>query len=154
GTPDAFVSKFSPAGGLLFSTYLGGGGGDKAYAVAVDAAGSAYVTGSASSTNFPTTAGAYQSALSAGTDAFVTKFAPAGDALVFSTYLGGGGDDAGKAVAVDATGAAYVAGNTQSSNFPTASAYQSSYGGAGDVFVTKLTPAGGGLTYSGYLGGA
>src|SRR5712671_3068602 len=86
---DAFVTKFNSAGSLLYSTYLGGRGTDYARGIAVDAAGNAYVTGYAGSTDFPTTAGAYQPAFTGGAgDAFVTKLDPTGSGLVYSTYLG------------------------------------------------------------------
>jgi hypothetical protein len=130
GSEDAFITKLNPTGsGLVYSTYLGAGGGfgnDEAHGIAVDSADNAYVTGSTNSTNFPTTPGAFQptvpfkncSAVGC-TTVFVTKINPAGSALVYSTYLGGSGEDGGAAIAVDAAGNAYVAGGTQSSNFPT-----------------------------------
>ncbi len=110
---------------LVYSTYLGGNSGDAGYGIAVDAAGSAYVTGSTFSTNFPTQS-PYQATYEGGTcDAFVTKLSPAGDTLVYSTYLGGGGWAAGEGIAVDAAGSAYVTGSASSTtNFPTQSAYQ------------------------------
>jgi Beta-propeller repeat len=105
---------------VVYSTYLGGGNGiDNGQGIAVDATGAAYVTGNTASTNFPTTAGAFQTAHGGGFyDAFVTKLNPAGSGLVYSTYLGGSGDEYGQAIAVDAAGAAYVTGNTSSTNFP------------------------------------
>ncbi len=87
-------------------------------------------------------------------DGFVTKLTPAGNALVYSTYLGGSGDDVGNGIAVDAAGSAYVTGWTDSTNFPTQSPYQAANRGDIDVFVTKLTPAGNALVYSTYLGGS
>ena len=157
GTCDAFVTKLSPAGDtLVYSTYLGGGGWAAGEGIAVDAAGSAYVTGSASSTtNFPTQS-AYQGTYQGGTyDAFVTKLSPAGDTLVYSTYLGGSSEDWGSGIAVDEAGSAYVTGHTASTNFPTESAYQATLQGVVfDAFVTKLSPAGNALVYSTYLGGS
>jgi uncharacterized protein (TIGR03437 family) len=156
GTQDAFVTKLAPAGNALaYSTYLGGSGEDHAYAIAVDASGSAYVTGWTGSANFPTKS-AFQTALQGGTrDVFVTKLTAAGNALVYSTYLGGSANDAAYGIAVAGTGSAYVTGWTYSTNFPTRSAYQATYQGGGyDVFVTKLTPAGDALDYSTYLGGS
>lgn len=139
---------------LFYSTYLGGSGFDRANGIAVDATGNAYVTGSADSTNFPTTMGAFQPS---GCGAYVTKLNPTGSGLVYSTYIGNAncpGAPVGEAVAVDVAGNAYVTGQVNSSNFPTtAGAFQTSYGGNGDVFVTKLNPAGSGLVYSTYLGG-
>ena len=152
---DAFVAKLTPTGNaLVYSTYLGGSGGNESgLGIAVDGAGSAYVTGFTWSTNFPTQS-SYQGTLHGDQDAFVTKLTPAGNALVYSTYLGGSGNDAGSGIAVDAAGSAYVTGVTTSANFPTQAPYQGTYqGGGGDAFVTKLTPAGDALAYSTYLGG-
>jgi beta-propeller repeat-containing protein len=140
GRSDAFVTKLNAtATALTYSTYLGGSGGDGGLGIAVDSTGDAYVTGGTSSSNFPTTAGAYQTSYSGNTDAFVTKLNAAGSALSYSTYLGGSGEDAGRGIAVDNTGDAYVTGGTSSTNFPTtAGAYQSSYSGNTDAFVTKI----------------
>jgi hypothetical protein len=91
---------------LVYSTYLGGNGTDLGEGIAVDTAGNAYVTGNTNSTNFPTTAGAFQTALGGGTDAFVTKVNSTGTGLVYSTYIGGSGDDTGYGIAVDAAGTA------------------------------------------------
>jgi len=137
---------------LVYSTYLGGGGDDIGFAVAVDAAGSAYVTGSTDATGFPTQA-PFQSAFGGVTDAFVSKLNPAGSALVYSTYLGGSNREDGFGVAVDAALNAYITGNTSSPNFPTQAPYQATFQGVNDVFVTKLNPAGNGLVYSTYIGG-
>jgi len=154
GGSDAFVTKLTPAGNALaYSTYLGGGGNDQGSGIAVDGAGSAYVTGWTNSTNFPTQS-PYQATFEGGWDAFVTKLTPAGNALVYSTYLGGGGDDQGYGIAVDGAGSAYVAGYTTSTNFPGELQYQAINQGNGDAFVTKLTPAGNALIYSTYLGGS
>ncbi|HTQ54942.1 MAG TPA: SBBP repeat-containing protein [Bryobacteraceae bacterium] len=126
--PSAFVTKFSPDGSsLVYSTYLGGSGSDYAYAIAVDASGSAYVTGQTNSIDFPVTSGAYQTVCSpaptnqgppysagcnsAYTSAFVTKLNSAGTGLVYSTFLGGNGSAYATAVAVDGAGRAYIAGN-------------------------------------------
>jgi hypothetical protein len=151
GNWDAFVTKLTPAGGLAYSTYLGGLDLDEATGIAVDGNGAAYVTGYTLSINFPTQ-GPYQITNHGSYDAFVTKLAPAGNALIYSTYLGGTDEDQALGIAVDGTGAAYVTGLTFSSNFPMASAYDSVYK-SGDAFVTKLTPAGNTLAYSTYLGG-
>jgi len=161
GGSDAFVTKLnSSGGGLVYSTYLGGSNADSAAGIAIDSLGNAYVTGLTMSTDFPaasSTSSPFQSANAGGADAFVTKFNPAGSALVYSTYLGGSGDDHGSAIAVDQSGNAYVTGVTDSTNFPTASPttpFQSSNGGSNDAFVTKLNPAGSALVYSTYLGGS
>ena len=152
GGVDAFVAKLNPAGtALIYCTYLGGRGDDRAFGIAVDSSGNAYVTGWTSSSAFPT-AWPMQSTLAGGKDAFVAKLNPAGNALVFSTYLGGNGTDSGNGIAVDASGNAYIAGYTSSTNFPVISAYQNSNRGMTDAFVTKLD-AFGSLIYSTYLGG-
>ncbi len=157
GIYDAFVTKLDPAGSALgYSTYLGGNGSDTGYAIAVDGAGHAYLTGGTASPNFPTTPGAFQAAYGGGLyDAFVTKLDPAGSAPLYSTYLGGNMWDFGWGLAVDGAGHAYVAGDTFSPNFPTTSgAFQQTLGGPGDAFVTKLDPSGSALLYSTFLGGA
>jgi hypothetical protein len=152
GVLDAFVTKLSPSGASLgYSTYLGGGGLEYGFGIAVGGDDSAYVVGYTASANFPTAA-PLQAALSGGDDAFVTKVAPSGSALTFSTYLGGGGDDVGYGIDVGADGSAYVTGTTFSSNFPTVAPVQASLGGPSDSFVTKLGVTGGSLVYSTYLG--
>src|SRR5207244_8019855 len=95
-----------------------------------------------------------QSSYAGSQDAFVTKVNAAGSALVYSTYLAGNAQDSGHSIAVDSTGAMYIAGTTNSTNFPTANAIQPTYGGLGDAFVTKLSPSGNALVYSTYLGGS
>src|SRR5882724_5773859 len=152
GGVDAFVAKLGPGGNtLIYCTYLGGRGDDRAFGIAVDPAGNAYVTGWTASPAFPTLTPA-QSTIGGGKDAFVAKLNPAGNALIYSTFLGGAATDSGNAIAVDAAGNAYVAGGTYSFNFPTASAYQSTNHGQQNAFVAKLSPSGS-LLYSTYLGG-
>ena len=155
GVSDAFVSKLNGAGSaLLYSTYLGGSDDDRAYGIAADAAGNAYVTGGTSSSNFPTTPGAFQTAPGVSSDAFVAKVNGAGSALLYSTYLGGSGGATGYGIAADAAGNAYVAGGT-GSNFPiTPGAFQTTFGGGTDAFATKLNTIGSALLYSTYLGGS
>jgi len=154
GALDVFVAKLNYTGSsLMFSTYLGGSGDDVGTGIALNSSGSAYVTGSTMSTDFPTTLGAYQSPNPGGQDAFVTKLAPDGSALVYSVRLGGGSIDVGRGIAVDSNGNAYVTGETFSTNFPTWNASQTSNGAVWDAFVTKLNPAGSALLYSTYLGG-
>jgi hypothetical protein len=150
---DVFVTKFNPHGnGVIYSAYLGGSGGDAGRGIAVAAQGDVYLTGITSSLDFPT-ASAARPGLGGGTDGFVARLNPAGNGLVFSTYLGGSLDDNSKALAVDGAGAVYVAGHTNSSDFPVATAFQSSLKGLEDGFVTKLD-ANGALRYSTYLGGS
>jgi hypothetical protein len=179
---DAFLAKINPAGGgasdLLYLTYLGGNGTDDAAGIAVDANGSAHLTGITYSTDFPITAGAFQVSLAgreAKADVFVTKINPvAGGAsdLVYSTYLGGSmasgirtaniGVDEGNGIAVGPSGKMYVTGTSRSSDFPTTPrSAQTRVGGctpsACDAFLSILDPAGGGrtdLVYSTYLGGS
>ena len=151
---DAFVTKLSAAGNsLIYSTYLGGSHDDFGFGIAIDDSGCAYVTGWTVSTDFPTES-AWDDSYN-GSDVFVTKFSPAGDNLVYSTYLGGSSEDVVWGIAVDDSGCAYVTGETSSTDFPTENAWDDSYnGGYKDAFVTKLSPAGNSLTYSTYLGGS
>ena len=187
---NAFVTKLNPTGSaLVYSTYLGGSGGqytnplggttqegDDGYAIAVDGAGNAYVTGSAGSTDFPVTPGAFQPNDGAAlgiTNAFVTKLNATGSSLVYSTYLGGSGGtghalpllgigelgESGNAIAIDSAGNVYVAGAAGSTNFPvTAGAVQTvnhaAASGNTNAFVAELNPAGTGLLYATYLGGS
>jgi hypothetical protein len=138
----------------VYLTYLGGTGADLAFAVAIDATGNAYVTGATDSTDFPTVA-PLQPSLGGGDDAFVTKLNAAGSALVFSTYLGGIGDDAGNGIAVHpADSSVFVAGSTESVDFPVVSPIQLGLAGRIDAFVARLNPAGSALVTSTYLGGA
>jgi hypothetical protein len=186
GGNNAFFAQINPTlsgtASLLYATYLGGSGGlgDQASGIALDGAGNAYVTGFTSSTNFPTTGGAFQRAYGGGGDAFVAKFNPAlsgAASLVYSTYLGGSGADGFMAsggaltapqtnggIAVDSAGNAYVTGSTASINFPTTpgafqvkssfskNGFLAGYPSPSDVFVTKLNATGTALVYSTYLG--
>jgi uncharacterized repeat protein (TIGR01451 family) len=155
GGGDAFVTKLNPTGtALVYSTYLGGTDNDTGSGICVDTAGNAYVAGFTHSTNFPTTPGAFQTTRSGVVAAFVTKLNPTGTALVYSTYLGGTGGDAGVSIAVDTAGNAYVTGTTDSADFPTTlGAFQTARSGVSNAFVTKLNPTGTALVYSTYLGG-
>jgi Bacterial Ig-like domain (group 3)/Beta-propeller repeat len=154
GGGDAFVAKINPSGSaLVYSTYLGGSGEDRGYDIAADSAGNAYVTGYTTSTNFPTM-NPLQPANGGGSDAFVAKINSAGSALVYSTYLGGSGDDFAGGIAVDSAGNAYLEGRTTSTNFPTMNPLQAANGGGADAFVAKLDSAGSALVYSTYLGGS
>ena len=153
GGVDAFVVKLNPMGTtLLYATYIGGIGDDRAAAIAVDSSGSAFVTGSTASPNFPLVS-SLRAALGGSKTAFVLKLNATGNQLLYSTYLGGTNYDIGTAIAVDAAGSAYVAGDTLSTNFPVMGGVQAVSGGGTDVFISKLTAAGA-LSYSTYLGGS
>jgi len=157
GAGDAFVTLLASAGNaLVYSTYLGGSGYDSGRAIALDASGNAYVTGyTESSSDFPTTTDALQTTFGGGTeDAFVTRLSSDGSTFAYSTYLGGSGDDQGHGIGLDAPRNIYVAGWTDSSDFPSVDPVQPAPGGALDAFVTKLSAAGDTLVYSTYLGGS
>ena len=158
GSEDPFVIKLNPSGtAIAYSTFLGGSDFDRGTGIAVDATGSAYVTGMTSSIAFPgVDANSLQPVYGGGTeDAFVTKLSPAGTAIAYSTFLGGGGSETGGGIAVDAAGNAYVTGATSSLTFPgvNAGSLQPANGGQGDAFVAKLDPAGRSLLFSTFLGG-
>ncbi|MEY2564542.1 MAG: hypothetical protein QOH88_2735 [Verrucomicrobiota bacterium] len=157
GAVQTFVTKFNAAGtALIYSTYLGGAGGSTSEAgldITVDSAGNAYVTGQTAASNFPVSANAMQPNFGGSQDAFVTKLNASGSALLYSTYLGGSGFDFGSGIAVDSSGAAYVVGDAGSTNFPTASALQTTLSGTEDAFVAKLNPSGSALVFSTLLGG-
>ena len=175
---DAFVAELNPAGGgtndLLYSTYLGGGGSETSWTIAVDGSQDIYVAGNTASTNFPTTGNAYSRTYSGtGTndqlgDAFVAKLRPVGGGqadLLYSTYLGGSAEDRAESIVLDASNTVYVTGFTTSSNFPvTTNAYQTIFGGGtclggpcADAFVARLDPSSAGtasLWYSTFFGGS
>ena len=152
---DAFVAKLNPAGSaLIYSTYLGGTGSDYGYAIALDGSSNAYMTGYTTSTNFPTTAGAFQQVFGGSYDTFVTKLDGAGSALVYSTYLGGPGTQVGYDVAVDSSGHAFVTGYNYGGGFPTVSPTQAKNAGFYDAFVSMLNASGSSLVFSTYLGGS
>jgi hypothetical protein len=157
GWADAFVARLRADGSaLVFSTYLGGSGGDRGTGIAVDpTTGDVLVTGTTTSTNFPT-ANALQPTNHGSANAFVARLTPDGSALVYSTYLGGSGRDESLGIAVDpTTGDALVTGNTGSPDFPTANPLQANYGGgSADAFVARLNADGSALVYSTYLGGS
>lgn len=141
GVRDGFATKLDAAGGVVFSTFLGGIGDDEARRVALDPAGDAYITGFTQSTNFPPNNRALYSTLNAGSkDAFVLKLTPDGSQFLFSSYLGGSSFELGIAIGVHApTGSIWVAGQTTSSNFPTRNPVQATNRGALDVFLTKIS---------------
>jgi len=154
---DAFVTKLNSSGnGLIYSTFLGGNHSDCGRDIVVDSIGAAYITGFTHSDNFPT-ANPYDASHNNphGYDAFVAKLSPAGNELIYSTYLGGVGTDngySGGGIAIDGDGCAYVTGETSSYNFPTQNAYDNTLSGR-DAFVTKLSAPGNTLIYSTFLGG-
>jgi hypothetical protein len=156
------VSEVNATGSaLVYSTYLGGTGTDDANAVVVDVSGNTYVAGYTTSTDFPTTAGAFQTSNAGKNDVFVTKLNSSGSALLYSTYIGGSNDDQAWGLRVDSLGNAYLVGQTTSTNFPTtAGAFQTSCNSCTgatpqtDGFVTKLDSTGSSQVYSTYLGGS
>lgn len=159
GGQDAFVLKLSAGGNVMYSTYLGGSGGtaglpESGAAIAVDAAGNAYVAGVTSSGNFPIL-NAVQSRPAGGvTDAFVARLNSSGNALMYSTYLGGSSVDYATAIAIDAAGSAWVAGYTASTDLPVKSAVQAANGGSYDAFVTQFSPDGRTILQNTYFGGS
>jgi uncharacterized protein (TIGR03437 family) len=154
GSTDAWVAKFAPgAASLQWATYLGGSGDDEATSLAIDGAGAVYITGDTTSTNYPT-ANAYQAAYAGGArDMIAAKIGTDGARLVYSTYIGGSGDELGNGITVDSTGAAYIAGATNSSNFPSSFSFQSTLRGGADGVVVGLSPAGNALQFSSFIGG-
>lgn len=156
GDYDAYLTKLSPDGSrLAYSTFIGGSRLDVGFKVAVDLVGHAYVAGMTMSPDFPTTPRAYDQTFNGARDGFVMKFNLDGSAPLYSTYLGGSGPEGVLGLAVDLFGSAYVTGGTGSPDFPTTpAAFDPTFNGGGDVYVTKLTPNGSGLAYSTFLGGA
>jgi hypothetical protein len=157
GASDAFIMKLDPTGTqLLFSTFLGGSGDDRAFDCRLDASGAIYIVGATGSTNFPTVA-ALQPTFGGGLrDVFLAKMDSYGSTLLFSTYLGGSGNEANIcALAVDNAGRAAVVGKTASTDFPVANAVQPTFGGGvGDAFVSLFNETGSAFIYSTYLGGS
>jgi len=152
GVYDIFVTKLSPTGNLIYSTYLGGSYGDHSFGgIAVDLNGNVYITGYTSSSDFPTK-NAYQPYLAGYNDAFAAKLSTTGD-LIYSTYIGGSSGDGGKSIVVDQEGNAYITGYTMSSDFPVKNAQQANNQGIYDAFITKLDPTGN-VLYSTYMGGS
>jgi N-acetylneuraminic acid mutarotase len=151
---DGFVTKYSPSGQqMIYSTYLPGGVSDYAYRVQVDAQGSAYISGWTSSSDYPVTANAFQATYGGNIDGFVTKLNPAGSALVYSTFLGGDSPEITYGLSLDDSNSLYVAGYTQSADFPTVNPIQGALQGSSDAYVVKLRPSGTQADYSTYLGG-
>ena len=137
---------------LVYSTYLGGTGGDSGASIALDAVGNAYVTGAAQSVDFPTTT-PLQAQNAGKYDAFVAKISADGATRLYATYLGGESDDFGLGISVDTSGTAYVVGQTNSVHFPVLNSIQA-FSGFYDAFVARLNASGTALMYSTYLGGS
>ncbi len=154
GLEDAFVTKINEDGSaIVFSTYLGGSEADFGYDIALDENRNVYVTGRTQSANFPTLNG-FDPTYNGEGDAFVTKIRADGSGIVYSTFLGGAGDDGAEAIAVDANGNAYVTGITHSTDFPVVNGFDTTLNGPTDAFVTKISAAGNEIVYSSYLGGS
>jgi uncharacterized repeat protein (TIGR01451 family) len=159
GFGDAFVARFTTGGSpsFAFSTYLGGNDLDEANGVAIDSSNKTYVTGSTTSTDFPSTTITLPPSLGGGDhggiDAFVTTYSPTG-ARAYSTYLGGSLNDKGAGIAVDSSLNIYVTGQTESTDFPYVSGFQEAgLLGLSDAFITKINVSGTSLDYSSFLGG-
>lgn len=154
GGADVFIVKFDATGAGVSATLLGGSADDFAYSIALDAAGNIYVAGTtASASNFPVTQTALQPRIGGGTDAFIVKLG-ANLSLLYSTYLGGSGDDTAYGIAVDPNGAVYIAGQTKSADFPAAGASKQTLNGSSDAFVAKLKADGSALGWSTLMGGS
>jgi hypothetical protein len=149
---DCFAAKISISEGLMFSTYIGGAAYEFVGGMSVDMDGHAYLVGGTQSTDFPTK-NPYDDILGGNYDAFVMKLPLTGDSLLYSSYLGGGGDDYAWDISVDSAGNFYVVGETFSDDFPCENAFDADLSGSNDVFVSKLEPLGAVLTFSTYLGG-
>ena len=155
GTSNAFVVKINPTGSAaVYSTFLGGSNVDQATCIALDVLGDAYVAGSTSSFDFPTTSQAVQTFLRGSQNAFVTKISPDGRTLVYSTLLGGSQQDIANSIALDQNGRAVIGGTTTSADFPLTGAIQTSFAGGADSFVSVLDLSGDRLALSSYFGGS
>ena len=162
GVGDAFVTKLNPTGtGLTYSTFIGGSEWEEGGSIAVDSEGKAYISGYTESSDFPVTPGALSTNFNGGdSDGFVSKLSVDGSSLVYSTFLGGSGEDGcdldgGDGILVDPQGNVYVSGETKSSNFPaTLGVFDTTFNGRWDGFVTKLNPDASGIVFSTFLGGS
>ena len=157
GGTDAFVAKINAAGtGLVYCGFIGGAGNDVGSGIAVDSSGNAYVTGWTFSQDFPAVVGpglSYHGNITQYSDAFVTKVDASGTGLIYSGFVGGTSDDLAGGIAVDTSGNAYIAGSTDSSDFPRAGGPDLSHNGSRDAFVAKVNASGTGFSYSGFIGG-
>ena len=155
GEMDAFIIGISPSGsGLLYATYLGGSGVDRAYGIVLNGAGQPVVVGMTDSNDFPCR-DAYQSTLGGGSDAFVARLSSSGSRLLYATYLGGRGDDMASGIVTGTERSVYVSGETFSDDFPTRNPYQASKAGwEEDVFLTHFSPVGSTILFSTYFGGS
>ncbi|MDD8019584.1 MAG: SBBP repeat-containing protein [Acidobacteriota bacterium] len=154
---DAFVAKVNPSGQLVYCGYLGGGYNDGGTGIAVDSSGYAYICGYTFSPDFPVLVGpdtSYNGNITQFSDAFIAKLSPAGNTLIYSSYLGGAADDLAYAVAIDTSGRAYLVGTTKSSDFPAIVGPDKSYNGGEDVFVTRVAAAANTFEFSGFIGGS
>lgn len=159
GEADAFVTKLNSQGSdILFSTFLGGSEDDEGYGISLDASGDIFVTGRTDNSTvlFPTTDGAYQEAHMGSVDAFITKLSSTGSDIIYSTLIGGDGQDDCNDICIDPSGNAYITGATRISTLPfptTSSAYQTLNNGDFDAFVTKIDPSGANIIFSTLIGG-
>lgn len=153
GWADAFITKISPSGTeLVYSTFLGGSDFDYGINIVLDSTGAMYVCGNTQSDNFPVV-NPIQNSRKGSMDAYVAKLSPAGDKLVYSTFLGGTDKELVYDIILDSTGAVIITGGTYSSDFPTKDPIQNSNAGGADVFVSKISPSGTSLVFSTYIGG-
>jgi len=155
GLNDAFIAKLAPDGrSLVYSSYMGGPDEDYGYAIALDDANNAYITGSTQSSSFPVPASLQRTTRHGISDAFLMKVSSTGDELLDREFIGGWIRETGYGIAVDESGNAYIAGSTDSRDFPvTQNAFQTTWGGNWDGFVTKIAPSGDPFVYSTFLGG-
>jgi uncharacterized protein (TIGR03437 family) len=164
GPTDGFLIRMQPTGARSYARYLGGTASEVAFSVATDASNGVYIVGNTASRDFPTSNPLQTSYGGGDSDAFVMKLAAGNGTLVYATYLGGSGDETSPfllglpllsyGIAIDGSGSAYVAGLTDSSNFPLRNPLRSSLSGDSEVFLAKLTPTGNGLVYSTFIGGS
>ena len=154
GGRDAFISKLDDQGSLLYSTYLGGGFDEQGWGIVVDAGGNIYASGHTTSSDFPTTSGAFDQTYAGGWDTYVVMFSPDGQMQQYGTLLGGMANDWNEGrLAVNAAGAACVAGYTLSDDFPIQNPFSGTRAGQRDVYVAKVSPLGDALRFGTYIGG-